>query len=92
METSNLTPEQQEYLNDYQAWLEKRPEKVSVPYVFHAQLVIVTSEDKDSIDVKAQCANDINDLSIKQAVLIIDTMSKNLKESFLEAITDDLTK
>ena len=47
METSNLTPEQQEYLNDYQAWLDKRPEKISVPYIFHSQLVLILSEDNN---------------------------------------------
>jgi hypothetical protein len=34
MEQTPLTTEQQEYLNDYQKWLDKRPEKVSVPYNF----------------------------------------------------------
>ena len=52
METSKLTPEQQEYLNDYHAWLEQRPEKVSAPYIFHAQLVMITSEEEDSLDVR----------------------------------------
>jgi AmiR/NasT family two-component response regulator len=85
METSNLTPEQQEYLNDYQEWLDKRPEKISVPYVFHAQLVILKSENEDGVTVAAQCANDINYVKGHNADLIIMSMTENLIKSFEEA-------
>jgi hypothetical protein len=92
MEQTPLTPEQQEYLNDYQEWLNKRPEKVSVPYIFHAQLVLILSEDDDSLDVRAGYANDINYVEPREAQLIIDTMPKNLSESFEKAITEHANK
>jgi hypothetical protein len=84
METSNLTHEQQEYLNDYHDWLKQRPEKISVPYIFHAQLVIVKSENEDAVTVQAECANDINYVTGQNADLIIHTMTENLIQSFTE--------
>ena len=92
MEQTPLTPEQQEYLNDYKEWLDKRPEKVSVPYIFHAQLVLLISDDDDSLNVRAECANDINYIKLRQAQLIIDTMPKNLIQSFEKTITEDANK
>ena len=92
MEQTPLTTEQQEYLNDYQEWLDKRPEKVSVPYIFHAQLVLLISDDNDSLNVRAECANDINYIELRQAQLIIDTMPKNLIESFEKSITENAIK
>ena len=88
METSKLTPEQQEYLNDYHAWLEQRPEKVSAPYIFHAQLVMITSEDEDSIDVNAEYANDINYLFPKQVTMIIESMAENLTKSMKTTLSE----
>ena len=82
METSNLTPEQQEYLNDYREWLQKRPEKISVPHIFHSQLVLILSEDDDEINVHADYANDINYVNPKNAELIIISMVKNVAKSF----------
>ena len=92
MEQTPLTPEQQEYLNDYQEWLDKRPEKVSVPYIFHAQLVLLMSDNDDSFNVRAECANDINYVEQRQAKLIINTMPKNLIESFEKAIAENAKK
>ena len=92
MELTPLTPEQQEYLNDYNEWLDKRPEKVSVPYIFHAQLVLLISDDNDSLNVRAECANDINYIELRQAQLIIDTMPKNLIQSFEKTIAEHANK
>jgi hypothetical protein len=88
MEQTPLTPEQQEYLNDYQEWLDKRPEKVAVPYIFHAQLVLLISDDV-SINVRAGYANDINYVKPKTAELIIMSMAKNLTQSFKKAIAEN---
>jgi hypothetical protein len=89
MENSKLTTEQQEYLNDYHAWLEQRPEKVSVPFIFHAQLVFITSEGEDEINVHAEYASDINDLFPVQARLIIESMAENLTKAMIETLAKD---
>jgi hypothetical protein len=92
MEQTPLTTEQQQYLNDYQAWLDKRPEKVSVPYIFHAQLVLILSEDDDSLDVRAGYANDINYVKPKTAELIIMSMAENLEKSFEQDLLESTNK
>jgi hypothetical protein len=90
MENSELTQEQQEYLNDYNAWLEQRPEKVSVPFIFHAQLVFITSEGENEINVHAEHSNDINYFFPVQARLIIESMAENLKKALIETLAKDL--
>ena len=92
MEKTKLTAEQQEYLNDYHAWLEQRPEKVSVPYIFHAQLVLILSENDDSLDVRAGYANDINYVKPKNAELIIMSMAENLEKSFEQDLSESIKK
>jgi hypothetical protein len=90
MEQTPLTPEQQEYLNDYHAWLEQRPEKISVPYVFHSQLVLIIREDESSLDVKAEYANDINYVEPRNAQLMMLSMAKNLVKSFEKDISESI--
>jgi hypothetical protein len=92
MEQTPLTPEQQEYLNDYHAWLEQRPEKISVPYVFHSQLVLILREDESSLDVKAEYANDINYVEPRNAQLMMLSMAKNLVKSFEKDISESINK
>jgi hypothetical protein len=89
MENSKLTQEQQEYLNDYNAWLEQRPDKVSVPFIFHAQLVFITKEGEDEINLHAEYANDINYLFPVQARLIIKSMAENLTKAMIETLEKD---
>jgi hypothetical protein len=90
MEALKLTPVQKAFLQDYIEWLDKRPEKDEVSFVFHSQIVLVVSENDDNIEVKTHVSNDINYVKPNHAMMIYKNMAEMAVNTGHEAVLESI--